>query len=138
MTVNTFLGIAVVTLGPLAVQTTSTSSPVQPAASAELHAVVFDAHWERLRDAYPYFDLYGVDWEAERAEHRPRALAAADPTELAWELARMLLALPDPHLSFQPAMDTFVGWAIPEVETRTVERRSLVLRWPEGSVAVEP
>ncbi|KAA3614246.1 MAG: hypothetical protein DWQ01_00665 [Planctomycetota bacterium] len=102
--------------------------------SKALFAETFDTHWQRLRDDYPYFELYGVDWEAERAEHRPLALAAADPDEFAWELARLLTALPDPHLSFIPAMDTIEGrWSVPEVETRMIERRPVVIAWPEGS-----
>ncbi|MFT4538463.1 MAG: hypothetical protein ACI841_003422 [Planctomycetota bacterium] len=59
--------------------------------SESLFAKTFLAHWEKLRDEYPYFDLYGVDWEAERAEHRPLALAAANSNEFAWELARLML-----------------------------------------------
>ena len=39
------------------------------AEDTERYAATFDVHWERLRDEYPYFDLYGVDWDQERAEH---------------------------------------------------------------------
>lgn len=102
-------------------------------------AEVFDTHWERLRDEYPYFDLYGVDWEAERAEHRPRALAAKNPTEFAWELARLISALPDPHVSFIPAIDTIKGkWSYPDVKTKKIERRVYALSWPSGTEPVVP
>ena len=100
----------------------------------EFFAETFDAHWERLNDAYPYFELYGVDWEAERDFHRPRALAAANPDEFAWELARLISALPDPHVSYIPSIETIAGrWSYPELESYRVERRSLVMAWPAGT-----
>ncbi|MEM9379631.1 MAG: S41 family peptidase [Planctomycetota bacterium] len=92
-------------------------------------AEVFDRHWERLRDDYPYFDLYAVDWEAERAEHRPRAVAATSATELAWEIARMLTALDDAHVAYVPPPSVLAGWAVPALRIVTVERRPLVLDW---------
>ncbi len=114
------------------------SSPPQDA-DAQLFADTFDAHWERLRDDYPYFEFYGVDWTAERAEHRPRALAAANADEFAWELARLISALPDPHVAFIPAMDTIRGrWSYPDVETRMIERRAYALAWPEGEAPDAP
>lgn len=98
-----------------------------PAAS---YAETFDAHWEALHDHYPYFDLYGVDWEAERDEHRPRALAAENDDEFAWELARLITALPDPHVSFVPAISTLAGrWSYPEIPTWRIGRRFYVLDW---------
>ncbi|MGB0953597.1 MAG: S41 family peptidase [Planctomycetota bacterium] len=101
-------------------------------AQAELFAETFDAHWERLEKEYPYFELYGVDWEAEKAFHRPRAIAAKNPTEFAWELARLITALPDPHVAFVPAIDTIVDkWSVPDVQTKRVERRIFVTSWPE-------
>jgi len=112
--------------GPLA-----TTGPGDP---AELYAETFDAHWEALRDNYPYFELYEVDWEAERAEHRPHAVAAANDDEFAWELARLISALPDPHVSFIPSMDTIMGrWSVPDLETHMVGRRAYVMDWGEGS-----
>ncbi len=106
---------------------------------AELYAQTFDVHWEALRDNYPYFELYGVDWEAERAEHRPHAVVAANPDEFAWELARLISALPDPHVAFIPAIETLMGrWGIPDVETKTIERRTFVLEWPESETQQVP
>ena len=104
-----------------------------------LFATTFDTHWERLRDDYPYFELYGVDWEAEREEHRPKALAATDSTEFAWELARLFSCLPDPHLSYLPPIESVARhWSVPDVETRLIERRPIVLEWPEGQEPTEP
>lgn len=103
-------------------------------ADPELFAATFDAHWQALRDGYPLFELYGVDWDAERAEHRPRAVAAADTDEFAWELARTISVLPDPHVSFLPALATIVErWSVPDVKTKKVERRVLALAWPDES-----
>ena len=93
---------------------------------------VFDEHWERLRDGYPYFELYGVDWEAERADHRPRAVAAESATEFAWEMARLLSVLKDPHVEYTPPIDLVTGWSIPDLRTGTIERKHHVLEWGEG------
>lgn len=130
MTVPARVCLAVLTLG----------LPLPPSDdSAEAYAATFDAHWETLRDEYPYFELYGVDWEAERAEHRPRALAAANDDEFAWELARMLCVLDDPHVSFVPPVETMMGrWGIPDIESRLVERRPVVVSWPEGTDMAVP
>lgn len=105
----------------------------EPQDKAKVYAATFDAHWKVLLKEYPYFELYGVDWEAERAEHRPKALAADSDTEFAWELARLISSLPDPHVSFRPSGDTILGkWSVPDVDVEIVERRLLVLAWPEG------
>lgn len=119
--------LAVAVALALVVSARSTRDP------AKLYAKTFDAHWERLRDDYPYFEMYGVDWEQERVEHRPRALAAANADEFAWEIARLLTALPDPHVSFIPSMDTIKGrWAIPELDTAMIGHRPHFLEWPES------
>ncbi|MEM7167980.1 MAG: hypothetical protein AAF581_21180 [Planctomycetota bacterium] len=87
------------------------------------YSKIFDTHWQRLKDDYPYFKLYGVDWDAERAEHRPRALAAKSATEFAWEMAKLISALPDPHVSFVPSPKLMEGyWSYPKVKTKRVER----------------
>lgn len=93
---------------------------------------VFDQHWERLRDDYAYFDLYGVDWEAERAEHRPRALAAESPTELAWEIARMLTVLNDAHVAYVPPPEVLASWAVPTLRIGMIGRRPYVLDWGDA------
>ena len=103
-----------------------------PKNPTDLYATTFDTHWERLRDDYPYFEMYDVDWDQERSEHRPRALAASNADEFAWELARLLSVLTDPHVSFIPAMDTIKGrWSAPDLETQMIERRFYVMDWPD-------
>ena len=128
------IALPILLAAPAAASAPAAGATLQVDGNAELFAETFDVHWETLRDGYPYFELYGVDWDAERAEHRPRAVAAADPDEFAWELARLIMALPDPHVSFIPALDTIAGrWSYPDVETRRVERRILAIDWPEGT-----
>ena len=127
--------------GPPDTQAPKQAARTQKAATkqAALFAKTFDAHWQRLRDKYPYFELYGVDWQAERDAHRPRAVTAANPTEFAWELARLIAALPDPHVSFRPAMSTVKGrWSIPKMKAERVERRLIVTEWPAGNRPVPP
>ena len=108
------------------------AGPTQDDSSASDYADTFDTHWEALRAGYPYFELYGVDWAAERAEHRPRAVAATNSDEFTWELARLIASLPDPHVSFIPALDSLVDrWSYPEVDTMRIGRKLYVLAWPE-------
>jgi C-terminal processing protease CtpA/Prc len=128
-----------VTLAACTALAFATAEPA-PEDAAALFAETFDAHWEALRDDYPYFELYDVDWDAERAHHRPRALAAENADEFAWELARLISSLPDPHVSFIPAMSTIMGrWSYPELETKMIERRAIVLAWPEDmDIALPP
>lgn len=117
----------------LAASTPTTDDPVT------LYEETFDTHWERLRDDYPYFELYGVDWDAEREEHRPKAIAAENADEFAWELARLIAALPDPHVSFLPALDTIVDrWSVPDLKTKEIGRRAYVESWPEGLEPLVP
>ena len=102
--------------------------------NATLFAKTFDTHWERLRDDYPYFELYSVDWKAERDEHRPRAIGAANATEFAWEMARLISALPDRHVSYVPSLETIKGrWSFPELKTHVINQRPFVIAWPEGT-----
>ena len=90
---------------------------------------VFDQHWEQLSKDYPYFELYGVDWDAERADHRPRAVAAESATEFAWEIARMLTVLRDSHTDFMPPIELLQGWAMPDVVTASIDRKIYVVGW---------
>lgn len=102
------------------------------------YGAIFDEHWENLRDAYPYFERYGVDWEAERAEHRPRAAAARNPSELAWEIARLLSVLKDTHTEYMPPIKLMQEWAIPDVETTMIGRRPHLLSLGEGLDPIGP
>jgi hypothetical protein len=130
------VALALVALAPAASGQPSTQAPGD---SAALYAETFDAHWEALQEDYPYFEMYGVDWEQERADHRPRAIAAGNDDEFAWELARLFSALPDPHLSFIPSLATIAGrWSYPELDTHIIGRRIYVTAWPEEEQAGVP
>ncbi len=129
----------VVALAAIAAVPAGTAHSASPDEQAELFAETFDTHWEKLRDEYPYFELYEIDWDAERAEHRPRALAAGDPTEFAWEMARLISTLKDPHVSYLPPIpDVAAHWSVPDLDTALVERRVLVTGWPEGEAHEPP
>jgi carboxyl-terminal processing protease len=132
---RTTLLATVVTLAALTLAATGQFSDD----AATRYAETFDAHWEALNEDYPYFEMYGVDWDAEREAHRPLALAAESDTEFAWELARMICALDDPHVGFIPSLDTITGkWSYPEVNTRRIGRRLYVESWPEGQAPEVP
>jgi len=107
----------------LVVGASSTAPSVAAQDSTAEFGSVFDEHWERLRDDYPYFELYGVNWEAERADHRPRAVAAESAGEFAWEMARLLSVLKDPHVEYRPPIDVMTGWAIPDLRTGMIEHK---------------
>jgi len=108
-------------------------------ADVDLFRKSFDAHWQRLKDSYPYFELYEVDWAAERADHRPRALAARNATEFAWEMARLISALPDAHVSFRPAISTIKGrWSKPDTKSALIGRRPFVVEWADGDAPKAP
>lgn len=99
---------------------------------------IFDEHWERLDKDYPFFDLYGVDWKAERDEHRPRAAAAEDATELVWEIARMLTVLPDNHVAYVPPIPVMKTWSVPDIKAQMIERKPHLISWNEESGLVAP
>lgn len=122
----------------LAVGVTSGSAVAATQDSETDFGAVFDEHWERLRDDYAYFEFYGVDWEAERAEHRPRAAAAENGTEFAWEMARLLTALDDAHVAYMPPLDVMREWSVPDVRTARIEGRLHVVEWGEDLPPLGP
>lgn len=116
----------------------STLALVRATQSEPDFGTVFDEHWENLRKDYPFFERYGVDWDAEREEHRPRAVAAENATEFAWELARLLSGLQDTHVSLIPSPDILPGWSYPVLRTATLDRKAYVIGWPEGQDILGP
>jgi len=81
------LGLALLVGCPKAPQ-----SPATPAAPVveNLQLATFDYLWQRVADGYPDPELGGVDWDAVKAELRPRAEAAEDPDALRPVLREML------------------------------------------------
>ncbi|MEE9389173.1 MAG: S41 family peptidase [Paracoccaceae bacterium] len=60
----------------------------------------FEVFWNAFAEHYPFFDLYGVDWDARYAEFRPQVTATTTPDEL-FEIFRGLVhGLEDGHVYF--------------------------------------
>ncbi len=62
----------------------------------------FDAVWSIVRDTHFDTSFNGVDWDAARAEFRPKAAAATTPGELRSLLHNMLGRLGQSHFSVIP------------------------------------
>jgi len=59
----------------------------------------FDDLWQRFDATYCYFEYKGIDWDAARAEYRPRAIAARSQNELVAVVEDMLAPLRDVHIN---------------------------------------
>lgn len=66
---------------------------------------VFDYFWAVMDHHYAYFDVRGVDWDARRAEHRPRVHAETTDLELWDVLCDMLAGFHDDHMSLAASFD---------------------------------
>lgn len=66
-------------------------------------AATFDAAWTKIRDSHFDKTMNGVDWEAVRAELRPKAAAAASSAELRAVLRDMLGRLGQSHFALIPS-----------------------------------
>jgi carboxyl-terminal processing protease len=102
----------------------------------------FDAVWTIVRDTHFDKSLNGVDWEAARAEFRPKAAAASTPAELRSVLHEMLGRLGQSHFSVIPGNATAedgdtgaVGSATPGFDVRIVGEEVLVTQVDSGSGA---
>lgn len=80
---------------------------------------VFEHTWHLFNDYYPFFELYGVDWQQQYDTYRSSISADTNETELFVQLASMMESLDDGHISlaflgenqeadFSPARVT--GW----------------------------
>ncbi|WP_235619082.1 S41 family peptidase [Embleya scabrispora] len=61
----------------------------------------FDVFWETFRENYAFFGTRGVDWEAMRAEQRPKITAATTENQLFDILAAMIEPLHDAHVGLR-------------------------------------
>jgi len=101
----------------------------------------FDAVWTIVRDTHFDKSLNGVDWDAARAEFRPKAAAAVTPSELRAVLHSMLGRLGQSHFSVIAgsaaggADGAAAGSATTGLEIRIVGRDVLVTRVEPGSGA---
>jgi carboxyl-terminal processing protease len=100
----------------------------------------FDAVWTIVRDTHFDTTFNGVDWDAARDEFRPRAAAAATPSELRGVLHAMLGRLGQSHFSVIPGSagpgdDAPVGAATAGFDVRIVGGEVLVTSVEQGSGA---
>jgi carboxyl-terminal processing protease len=63
----------------------------------------FDYAWERIAEAHPYEDMKGLDWQAVRETHRPRAEVARTVKEVRRVISGMLSELGESHYAVFPA-----------------------------------
>lgn len=78
------------------------AAPAPSRERARMNRRVFDQVWNEVRRDYYDPRLNGVDWNAARAVHRPRALAAPDDLALYRILGEMLAPLEDRHAAAIP------------------------------------
>ena len=92
----------------------------------------FDAAWTIVRDTHFDKTFNGVDWDAVKAEFRPKAAAATTTAELRTVLRIMLARLGQSHFSILPATadsatkTAATGAATPGFDVRLVGRDVLV------------
>ncbi len=67
----------------------------------------FEAFWHDFNDQYAFFDLYGVDWQAQYEQYRPFVTAATTPEELFTILSDMIRPLNDDHISLSDGVNNF-------------------------------
>ena len=73
------------------------------------YTAAFDAMLDKFRREYAFTEYKGIDWDAKRAEYRPRfeqAQADADPEAYEFALRDFAWSIPDSHVgvSFGPAV----------------------------------
>ena len=113
-----------------------------PGAQASRGVETFDAVWTIVRDSHFDPGLNGVDWNAVKAELRPKAVAAASDDELRKVIRDMLGRLGQSHFALIPASaDSTTGGkydltAEPGFESRLIDRTLVVTRVaPDGGAA---
>jgi hypothetical protein len=73
----------------------------------------FEAFWNDFNEQYAFFDLHGVDWQAQYDHYRPLVTAATTPNELFAILSDMVRPLDDDHLTLSNGVDDFAPAALP-------------------------
>lgn len=110
-----------------------------PPADSVLHLATFDTVWTRIADTHWDPEMGGLDWDAVRAELRPRA-AAGSTDELRGVLREMLDRLGDSHFVLLPAgtapdPDAPTATGETGLEVRWTDDQALVTRVEQGSPA---
>lgn len=69
--------------------------------------VNFEAFWNEFNDHYAFFDLHGVDWQAQYDLYRPQVTASTTPDELFTILSEMITPLDDDHITLSNGEEEF-------------------------------
>ncbi|MEO0556796.1 MAG: S41 family peptidase [Bacteroidota bacterium] len=83
--------------------------PVVPSACAsplgDSPREVFAYAWQVMAEHYAFFDLYGIDWDARRADLEPRVEEDMSDADLFDVLVELLEGIEDAHLVLQAEVD---------------------------------
>lgn len=111
------------------------------------YANAFDAMIEMFRKKYAFTELKGIDWDAEKAEFRPRFEEAEKNNDsVAYQLALrdFIWSIPDGHLSapadpqdFQDATGGGLGLAVRELDDGRVIVNFLLEGGPAAEAGIE-
>ncbi len=116
--------------GPATAQT-SRGSDV-PASAANLAA--FDEVWETVRDRFYDRRLRGLDWQAVRAQYRPRAAAARSGEETAAVINAMLAELGASHTRYYTPDDP-ASYQLADIVSYALRQRGRDRVFPTGEVS---
>lgn len=86
----------------------------------------FDYLWQQFRDHYAFFELRGVDWEALRAEYRPRLRDGMLDRHLLYVFERMLKPFNDGHVSLKGGFQTVKSCGEPTLQYAMQEAFDLI------------
>jgi carboxyl-terminal processing protease len=126
---------------PAAVTLAAALAAAPLAAQSPVGVETFDAAWTIVRDKHFDPNMNGVDWNAVRAELRPRAEAASTPGDLRAIIRDMLARLGQSHFALIPSTSDAPGVDVdmtgdPGFEVRLVGRDMLVTSVdPRGGAA---
>jgi len=99
--ISRVLGLsAALTIGTACTSATPARQRVSVAQQRHSYEAQFDFLWERFQTLYPSFAYKGVDWKAQRATYRPRAVRARSQDEFIAVTREMLEPLRDLHAWF--------------------------------------
>ncbi len=127
------VGVAVSVLSPAAAAALR-QPPSSPGTASP--QVTFDFVWNRIRDTYYDPGMRGLDWDAVRAELRPRAVAAESPSELRRVLSEMLGRLGESHFTIIPGSAAGLLGVDPVGPPQGNASPGLGIRWLDGAVVV--
>jgi len=74
----------------------------------------FEVFWHVFNEHYAFFDLYGVDWQAQYDQYRPQVTPETTPDELFALMSDMISPLKDGHISLSSETDDYSPGPLPE------------------------